>query len=132
MAGGRRRVLDGAASAGRHSVVTGRPQLRGHPSGGGLNVASSSQLRRCVPTLRVRDASAACQYFCDQLGFAKDWEHRFGPGLPLFVSVSRDGVSLHLSEHTGDGPLEVRIYVYVEDPRALFTELKSRGARIVA
>ena len=90
------------------------------------------QLERCVPTLRVRDASAACQYFCDQLGFAKDWEHRFEPGLPLFVSVSRDGVSLHLSEHTGDGPLQVRVYVYVQDPEALFAQLESRGARIVA
>ena len=92
----------------------------------------SSRLEKLVPTLRVRDASAACRYFCDKLGFAKDWEHRFEPGLPLFVSVSRDGVSLHLSEHTGDGPLEVRVYVYVQDPEALFEELKSRGARIVA
>jgi len=88
----------------------------------------ASQLERCVPTLRVRDASAAARYFCEQLGFAKDWEHRFAPGLPLFVSVSRDRVALHLSEHTGDGPLEVRVYIYVQDPRALFNELKSRGA----
>jgi uncharacterized glyoxalase superfamily protein PhnB len=95
-------------------------------------MADSSQLKKCVPTLRVRDASAACRYFCDQLGFAKDWEHRFEPGLPLFVSVTRDGVSLHLSEHTGDGPLEARVYVYVRDPQALFGEFKSRGARIVA
>lgn len=92
----------------------------------------SPQLERCVPTLRVRDASAASRYFCEQLGFTKDWEHRFEPGLPLFVSVSRDGVSLHLSEHTGDGPLQVRVYVFVRDPKALFEELASRGARIVA
>ncbi|MGH0035687.1 MAG: bleomycin resistance protein [Myxococcota bacterium] len=92
----------------------------------------TSRLEKCVPTLRVRDASAACRYFCERLGFEKDWEHRFEPELPLFVSVSRDGVSLHLSEHTGDGPREVRVYVYVQDPRALFDELQSRGARIVA
>ncbi len=92
----------------------------------------SSRLERCVPTFRVRDATAASRYFCDQLGFSKDWEHRFEPGLPLFVSVSRDGVSIHLSEHTGDGPVEVRVYVYVQDPKALFGELVSRGARIVA
>jgi uncharacterized glyoxalase superfamily protein PhnB len=91
----------------------------------------ASQLERCVPTLRVRDAAAAARYFCEQLGFAKDWEHRFEPGLPLFVSVSRDRVAVHLSEHTGDGPLEVRVYIYVQDPRALFNELKSRGACIV-
>lgn len=95
-------------------------------------MGSPSQLEKCVPTLRVRDASAACRYFCDQLGFTKDWEHRFEPGLPLFVSVSRDGVALHLSEHTGDGPLNVRVYVYVQDPKALFEELTSRGARVIA
>ena len=95
-------------------------------------MSSPSRLERCVPTLRVRDASAACRYFCEQLGFTKDWEHRFEPGLPLFVSVSRDGVAIHLSEHAGDGPLEVRVYVYVHDPQALFDELDARGARIVA
>lgn len=93
---------------------------------------ASRQLEKCAPTLRVADASAACRYFCDRLGFTKDWEHRFEPGLPLFVSVSRDGVSLHLSEHTGDGPLGVRVYVYVRDATALFEEVAARGARIVA
>jgi uncharacterized glyoxalase superfamily protein PhnB len=44
--------------------------------------------------------------------------------------VSRDDVALHLSEHTGDGPLAVRIYVYVSDPVALHAELVERGARI--
>jgi uncharacterized glyoxalase superfamily protein PhnB len=92
----------------------------------------AARLERCVPTLRVRDAAAACRYFCERLGFEKDWEHRFEPGLPLFVSVSRDAVSLHLSEHLGDGPLHVRAYVYVSDPQALFEELEARGARIVA
>ena len=90
-----------------------------------------ARLERCVPTLRVRDAAASARYLRDQLGFAIDWEHRFGPRLPLFVSVSRDGVALHLSEHTGDGPLAVQIYVYVSDPAALFEDLRGRGARIV-
>jgi len=93
-------------------------------------MTQTSQLERCVPTLRVRDAEAACRYFCERLGFQKDWEHRFEPGFPLFVSVSRDGVALHLSEHTGDGPVGVHVYVYVRDPEALFEEVKARGARI--
>lgn len=94
-------------------------------------MADTAQLERCVPTLRVKDAEAGTRYFLEQLGFSKDWEHRFEPGLPLFVSVSRDGVTLHLSEHTGDGPLEVRVYVYVDDAPRLHRELAGRGARIV-
>jgi hypothetical protein len=31
-----------------------------------------------------------------------DWEHRFEPGLPLYLQVSRGGCVLHLSEHHGD------------------------------
>jgi hypothetical protein len=30
-------------------------------------------------------------------------EHRFEPGFPLDLQVSRDGLVLHLSEHHGDG-----------------------------
>jgi uncharacterized glyoxalase superfamily protein PhnB len=92
----------------------------------------AAQLQRCVPTFRVRDANAACAYFCDALGFTKDWEHRFEPGFPLFVSVSRDGVALHLSEHASDGPLAVKVYIYVHDAQALHDEARARGARIVA
>lgn len=35
--------------------------------------------------------------------FRVDWEHRFEPGFPLYLQVSRDGLVLHLSEHHGDG-----------------------------
>ena len=94
-------------------------------------MSSGGRLERCVPTLRVADADASARYFCECLGFRRDWEHRFEPGLPLFVSVSRDGVALHLSEHEGDGPREVRVYVYVDDAEGLHEELAARGARIV-
>ena len=38
----------------------------------------------------------------DFLGFKLDWEHRFEPGTPLYMQVSRDACVLHLSEHYGD------------------------------
>lgn len=38
----------------------------------------------------------------DFLGFEVDWEHRFEPGLPLYMQISKDGCVLHLSEHHGD------------------------------
>jgi catechol 2,3-dioxygenase-like lactoylglutathione lyase family enzyme len=91
-----------------------------------------ARLELCVPTLRVTDADASARYFCEKLGFTRDWEHRFEPGLPLYVSVSRDAITLHLSEHTGDGPLEVRVYAYVSDATNLHAELVRRGARVVA
>jgi hypothetical protein len=54
-----------------------------------------------VPILRVADASAAIAWYA-RLGFLKESEHRFAPGLPAFVTVARGSVRLFLSEHTGD------------------------------
>lgn len=54
-----------------------------------------------IPILRVGDAQRAVGWY-RRLGFAHEWEHRFEPHLPAFVSVARGGVRLFLSEHTGD------------------------------
>lgn len=55
-----------------------------------------------VPILRSFDEVKAREFYLDWLGFAVDWEHRFEPGLPLYMQVSRDGILLHISEHHGD------------------------------
>ena len=36
------------------------------------------------------------------LGFQIDFEHRFDDNSPLYMQVSRAGLTLHLSEHYGD------------------------------
>lgn len=55
-----------------------------------------------TPILRIFDEAKAREFYIDYLGFAIDWEHRFEPGMPLYLQVSRDGCALHLSEHHGD------------------------------
>jgi len=40
--------------------------------------------------LRVADAAAALSWY-ERLGYTKEWEHRFEPGLPAFVSLARGG-----------------------------------------
>ena len=57
---------------------------------------------RTVPILRSFDEAKAREFYIDWLGFKVDWEHRFEPGLPLYMQVSRDGIVLHISEHHGD------------------------------
>jgi hypothetical protein len=37
-----------------------------------------------APIMRVADANAAVTWY-ERLGFVKEWEHRFRPGLPLYV-----------------------------------------------
>jgi catechol 2,3-dioxygenase-like lactoylglutathione lyase family enzyme len=67
-----------------------------------------------VPVLRVEDAARAVAWY-ERLGFAKEWEHQFEPGLPWFVSVARGQVRLYLSEHTGDARPDTLIHLYVND-----------------
>lgn len=57
---------------------------------------------RTTPILRIFDETKAREFYVDFLGFAVDWEHRFEPGTPLYMQVSKDGCILHLSEHYGD------------------------------
>ena len=61
------------------------------------------KLGRVTPILRSFDEAKAREFYVDFLGFAVDWEHRFEPGTPLYMQVSKDGCILHLSEHFGDG-----------------------------
>ena len=57
---------------------------------------------RTTPILRIFDERKAKEFYVDFLGFKIDWEHRFEPGLPLYMQVSKDDCILHLSEHHGD------------------------------
>src|SRR5580765_7873563 len=56
-----------------------------------------------TPILRIFDEAKAREFYVEFLGFKVDWEHRFEPGLPLYMQVSKDDCVLHLSEHFGDG-----------------------------
>jgi catechol 2,3-dioxygenase-like lactoylglutathione lyase family enzyme len=55
-----------------------------------------------VPILRSFDEAKAREFYIDFLGFQVDWQHRFEPGLPLYMQVSKGACVLHLSEHHGD------------------------------
>jgi catechol 2,3-dioxygenase-like lactoylglutathione lyase family enzyme len=74
-----------------------------------------------VPVLRVEDAGRAIGWYA-RLGFAKQWEHQFEPGFPLFVSVARGRVRVFLSEHTGDARPNTLIHLYIKDIEAVSAE----------
>jgi catechol 2,3-dioxygenase-like lactoylglutathione lyase family enzyme len=86
--------------------------------------------QRVMPTLRITDYSRSRQFYVDGLGFQVDWEHRFEPGFPVFMQVSRDGLAFFLTEHTGDCPFGALIHLYVPDVDAWFDELRHKGVRV--
>ncbi|QBQ39470.1 VOC family protein [Pseudoduganella plicata] len=85
------------------------------------------QLSPAIPILRTFDATRAHEFYIDFLGFTIDWEHRFAPGMPLYLQISRDGLTLHLSEHHGDGTPGTTVFVPVEGIRAWQQELIAKG-----
>lgn len=86
----------------------------------------ANQWRCWVPVLKVDDARRSVAFYRDVLGFRLDWEHRFDDGFPLYVSLSRDALTLHLSEH-GDETAPATLVVSVEDVDAAWSELSARG-----
>src|SRR2546428_9950147 len=61
-----------------------------------------SMRQRAFPQLRMTNWKRTRAFYVDGLGFTVDWEHRFEPGLPVFAQLTRDGLSLFLTEHSGD------------------------------
>jgi hypothetical protein len=57
------------------------------------SVTNSSLAPTTITILRIFPGVEASRFYLDFLGFAVDWEHRFGEGMPLYQQVSRDGVS---------------------------------------
>jgi catechol 2,3-dioxygenase-like lactoylglutathione lyase family enzyme len=79
-----------------------------------------------IPILRSFDEGKAREFYVDWLGFHVDWEHRFEPGMPLYMQVSRGSCVLHLSEHHGDGTPGTAIRIRVDELEAFHAELQAR------
>lgn len=80
-----------------------------------------------IPILRIFDIDKAREFYVDYLGFSVDWEHRFEPELPLYMQVSRGELSLHLSEHHGDGTPGSVVFVEMQGVRELHAELAAKS-----
>lgn len=72
------------------------------------------QVAEVVPILRIFDEDAAREFYIDFLGFSVDWEHRFGENMPLYMQVSLNGCTLHLTGHHGDCTPGSRVYIRCE------------------
>src|SRR5262245_57884538 len=87
------------------------------------------QFESAIPILRIFSVEKALEFYRDFLGFKSDWEHRFGENFPLYCQVSRDGLTLHLSEHHGDASPGARVFVPMKDIAALHAELTAKTYR---
>lgn len=67
-----------------------------------------------VPILHVKHALETAKWYA-RLGFTVEGEHRFAPGMPLYLFLRCGSNVLHLSEHKGDARPNTLVYFYVND-----------------
>jgi hypothetical protein len=82
-----------------------------------------------IPILRIFDEAKAREFYLGYLGFRADWEHRFEPGMPLYMQVSRGGCMLHLTEHHGDATPGSAVFVRMRGLEAFHREIGERTYR---
>ena len=86
-------------------------------------------LQKTTPIPRIFDEGKARELYIDYLGFAIVFEHRFEPGLPLYMGVARDACALHLTEHHGDASPGAAARIEVSDLDAFHAELVAKTYR---
>ncbi len=73
------------------------------------------KIDRVIPVLRIFDLAKSTEFYIEWMGFAVDWEYRFGENFPLYMQISRDGITLHLSEHHGDCSPGAKVFIQCSD-----------------
>jgi len=89
------------------------------------------KLGSCTPILRVFDQAKAREFYVDFLGFKVDWKHRFDADLPLYLQVSKEGCTLHLTEHHGDCCPGAAVRIQTTELAAFPVELAAKSYRYV-
>jgi catechol 2,3-dioxygenase-like lactoylglutathione lyase family enzyme len=87
-------------------------------------------MQQVYPALRITDYDRSKAFYVDGLGFSIDWEHRYEPHFPVFMQVSREGLSLYLSQHSGDCQVGGLAYLYVPDVDAWHRAIVARGLTV--
>lgn len=67
--------------------------------------------QRVIPILRIFDYRKALEFYVDWMGFTVNWEHVFDENSPVYMEISREHISLHLSEHHGDGCPGAKVFI---------------------
>ncbi len=85
-----------------------------------------AKLLQTTPILRSLSEPLARAFYIDYLGFEIVFEHRFAPGMPLYMGIGRGQCALHISEHEGDAQPGSALRIAVDDVDALCAELQAK------
>lgn len=69
-------------------------------------------VQQTIPILRIFDYQKAIEFYISWLEFEIKFEHVFDEGMPKYLEIAREGITLHLSEHHGDASPGARVFLW--------------------
>lgn len=93
----------------------------------GVALPKGPEFTQPVPIFRIFDEEKARGFYEGFLDCIVDWQHRFHPGAPLYCQVSRGGLKLHLSEHSGDASPGATAICYMKGVEAFQKSLIAKN-----
>ncbi|SDD22047.1 glyoxalase superfamily protein [Niabella drilacis] len=81
---------------------------------------------KTIPVLRIFDYDKAIEFYVHWLGFTVVWEHRFEENTPVYMEVAKAGITLHLSEHHGDGTPGTQVFIWCSGLKEYHSELTGK------
>jgi uncharacterized glyoxalase superfamily protein PhnB len=89
-------------------------------------------IKLAIPLLHVSSSGAAEEFYCNALGFKKEFAYRVDGTRadPCYMGVSRDGISMHISSFSGDGVVGGVANLIVDDVDALHAEFVAKDVAI--
>lgn len=88
---------------------------------------ASFAVQQTIPILRIFDVPKAREFYVDFLGFAVEWEHQFDERAPVYMQISRSGLTLHLSQHHGDACPGSTLHIRVSGLAAFHAEITAKS-----
>ena len=85
------------------------------------------EFNQIIAILRIFDVEKAKDFYCGFLGFDVQWEHHFDDESPAYIEVSRNGMTLHLSEHHGDCTPGSTVFVWMTGIEEFYKEVTSKA-----
>lgn len=85
--------------------------------------------KQTIPVVRIFDLQKAKDFYVEFLGFNVDWEHRFEESFPVYIQISRAGLTIHLSEHHRDACPGSTVFVWMVDIDEFHAEISRKNYR---
>ena len=88
--------------------------------------------KRVIPILYVKSIAVAEEFYCNRLGFTRQFAHRNDDTKadPCYMGLTHDGSRLHISSYPGDAGTGSGVVIVVDGIDGLHEELVRKGVSI--